>query len=103
MSANQPTAPHIAPPNHPPDYWRQLLNALATSCNLRFRSDLEYVEEQRAWWATYHLLNPDNTNANYLGMDNGTSQDIAKEWAARQSYETLVTLIQQWTQAASQT
>ncbi|KIM30038.1 hypothetical protein M408DRAFT_100316 [Serendipita vermifera MAFF 305830] len=103
MSAEQPRITQTAPPNDPADHWRQLLSTLTSSYGLSFDAYLQYDEAQRGWWATYYLLNPNNTYADRLGTDIGTSKNIAKEWAAYRSYAILVTLIQQWTQSASET
>jgi len=104
MTTNLPTAQtHTTSPQDPPDYWRQQLKTLADGYNLTFKPEMVQGETDRIWWATYYLTNPDGSNANYLGCDSGTTKNLAKEWAAYQSYATLVTLIQSWTQSAAST
>jgi hypothetical protein len=81
-----------SPPLPRPDYYRNALKTLAD----RNRVAVECTDEQsqRAWWATYRIVNLHGSSAeNYLGSSSGTTEDVAREHGAQRSLETLRALI----------
>jgi hypothetical protein len=95
MSAKAPSNP----PKKKPDLWREQLKTLADRSNLAFES-VEERDKQGLWWSTYHLTNPDGSKSYYLGSQSGTTQVVAREYAAKQSYGALATMINTWRQDA---
>jgi hypothetical protein len=86
------TTPSSPPDPSKPDKYRTDFKTLIDQRKLEYECIEGSTQPGPVWFATYNLIKPDGGKI-YLGSSSGTNKKVAKELAAKQALDMLISLI----------